>query len=421
MRVCLLSHSDGRGGAYAAAYRLHQGLRKMGVDSTMLVGDKTRDDHTVLSPNSKLAKGWSKLTPTLDHLPLMLYPNRDHTPYSIQWISDRIASQVAQLAPDIINLHWVNAGYLQIETVARLNKPLVWTIHDMWPFTGGCHYSGECDRYMKSCGSCPQLHSDQDWDISRWVWQRKAKNWKNLNLTIITPSRWLADCAKNSSLFQNLRIEVIANGLDIKTYRPIEQKLARHLLNLPHDKQLILFGAMSANSDHRKGFQFLLPALQKLNQTKQPYQIELVVFGASEPIDSPDLGFKVHYLGRLNDDILLALVYSAADVMIVPSIQESFGQTASEALSCGTPVVAFNATGLKDIVEHQQNGYLAQPFEVEDLAKGIAWVLEDRERYGKLCDRAREKVVQEFSLEVQAKYYLSVYQDIYKFYLCTAR
>jgi glycosyltransferase involved in cell wall biosynthesis len=412
MKVCLLSHSDSQGGAFIAAYRLHQGLRKIGVDSTMLVGDKRRDDWTVLSGESKLEKAWVKIAPSLDALPKLFYPQRDLVPYSLQWSPDRVANKVKKINPDIINLHWINAGYLQIESLAKFKKPIVWTLQDMWPFTGGCHYSEECDRYTQSCGACPQLHSNQNWDISRWVWQRKAKAWKNLNLTIVTPSRWLADCARNSSLFQDLRIETIAFALDIQMYRPIEQKLARHLLNLPHDKQLILFGAISATGDCRKGFQLLLPALQKLNQTKQPYQIELVVFGASEPIDSPDLGFKVHYLGRLNDDILLALVYSAADVMIVPSIQESFGQTASEALSCGTPVVAFNATGLKDIVEHQQNGYLAQPFEVEDLAKGIAWVLEDRERYGKLCDRAREKVVQEFSLEVQSKRYLSVYREL---------
>jgi glycosyltransferase involved in cell wall biosynthesis len=382
----------------------------------MLVGNKTRDDFTVLSPESKLAKAWVKLMPTLDALPKLLYAQRDRTPYSIQWLPDRIASTVIRINPDLINLHWVNAGYLQIETLLKLKKPLVWTLHDMWGFTGGCHYSGECDRYTKSCGACPQLHSNREWDLSRWVWQRKAKAWKNLNLTIVTPSRWLADCASKSSLFQDLRIEVIPNGLDSQRYRPIEQKLARDLLNLPQDRQLILFGAMKATSDRRKGFQFLLPTLKKLSQIQGQEQLELVVFGASEPSQPPDFGLKVNYLGRLNDDISLALVYSAADVMIVPSIQESFGQTASESLSCGTPVVAFNATGLRDIVEHQQNGYLAQPYEIEDLAKGIAWVLEDRERYGKLCDRARQKVEQEFTLERQAKRYFSVYQELYESY-----
>ncbi|GCA74157.1 hypothetical protein MiTe_00979 [Microcystis aeruginosa NIES-2520] len=226
MKVCLLSNSDGRGGAYAAVYRLHQGLRETGTDSTMLVNDKTTDDYTVLSPANKLMKGWTKLIPAVDHLPLSLYSQRERTPYSIQWLPDRLVSRVAQISPDIINLHWINAGFLQIETLAKFKQPLVWTAHDMWPFTGGCHYSGECNKYTQSCGHCPQLKSQQDGDISGWVWWRKAKAWKNLNLTIVTPSQWLADCARNSSLFQDLRIEVIANGLDIQRYKPIEKNTA---------------------------------------------------------------------------------------------------------------------------------------------------------------------------------------------------
>jgi glycosyltransferase involved in cell wall biosynthesis len=227
----------------------------------------------------------------------------------------------------------------------------------MCPFTGGCHYSRECNKYTQSCGYCPQLKSQQDGDISRWVWWRKTKAWKNLDLTIVTPSQWLANCARNSSLFKDLRIEVIHNGLDIQRFKPIEKNTARHLLGLPQDKQLILFGSVSPTSDNRKGFLLLKPALQKLSQSPMLQErLELVIFGASEPKEPIDVGFKIRYLGRLNDDISLALTYSAADVMIVQSIQEAFGQTASESLSCGTPVVAFNANGLKDIVDHQQNG-----------------------------------------------------------------
>ena len=283
----------------------------------------------------------------------------------------------------------------------------------MWPFTGGCHYSGECDRYTQSCGVCPQLHSNQNWDISRWVWQRKNKAWKNLNLTIITPSRWLADCAKNSSLFEDLRIEVIPYGLDTKKYKPLDKQFARNLLGLPVDKQIVFFGAMSATSDRRKGFHLLLPALQKLSQF-QVWQdrLELAVFGASQPINPPNFGFRTHYLGRLNDDISLALVYSAADVFVAPSIQDNLPNTVMEALACGTPCVAFKIGGIPDMIEHEQNGYLAQPFDVEELATGIAWVLEDSERYHKLCDRAREKVEQEFTLEIQASKYLKLYNEI---------
>lgn len=412
MKVCLISNSDGRGGGYAAAYRLHIGLQKINIDSTMLVGNKTRDDFTVVGPNSKLDKGWAKIVSTLDSLPLKAYPDRQRELFSLQWSPDKVASQVAQLNPDVINLHWVNGGYLKIETIAKFKKPIVWTLHDMWAFTGGCHYNGDCTNYTNSCGACPQLHSNKDKDLSRWIWKRKARSWQNLDLTIVTPSHWLAKCAASSSLLKDTKIEVIPNGLDTKQYKPVEKSVARAILGLPEDKQLILFGAMSATSDPRKGFNFLQSTLQNLSQSGWGERVELVIFGASEPKNYLELRFKSHYLGKLNDDISLSLVYSAADVFIAPSVQDNLPNTVMESSACGTPCVAFNIGGMCDMIEHQKNGYLAQPFDVEDLARGIRWVLEDEERLRKLGINSRKKVEQDFTLEIQANNYLSVYQNI---------
>jgi glycosyltransferase involved in cell wall biosynthesis len=332
--------------------------------------------------------------------------------FSLQWFPDVLERRARHFNPDIINLHWVCNGYLQIETLSKFNKPLVWTLHDMWPFTGGCDYIRDCENFKESCGNCPQLLSGTSWDLSRWVWQRKHKAWGNLNLTIVATSSWMADCARASSLFKHLRVETVPLGLDTAKYRPIDKQVARNLLNLPQDKQLVLFGAINATSDPRKGFHLLLPALQQISSSGWQERLELVVFGSSQPEQPIDLGFNTHYLGFVHDDLALALIYAAADVAIVPSIQEAFGQTASESLSCGTPVVAFNANGLKDIVDHQQNGYLAKPFEVEDLAQGIIWVLEDKERQQKLRYHAREKSLQTFSAEIQARRYLSLYEEI---------
>lgn len=410
MKTLILSTTDIEGGAARAAYRLHQGLQAVGATSQMLVRAKFSGDKTVIAEKATL----TKLGPPLSTWQLRSYPRRERTLFSSQWFPDAIAPKVAQFNPDIVNLHWVCNGYVQIETLPKLKKPLVWTLQDMWAFTGGCHYSQDCDRYKKSCGNCPQLHSTKGQDLSHIVWQRKLKAWQNLNLTIVTPSSWMAECVRASSLFRDRRVEVVPFCLDTKKYQPIDQKLARALLHLPQDKQLVLFGALAATADHRKGFHLLLPALQKLSQSGWQDKIELVVFGASQPEKPLDLGFKAHYLGSFQDDIALAIVYSAADVMIVPSIQESFGQTASEALACGTPVVAFNATGLKDIVDHQKNGYLAKPYEVADLAQGIDWVLTDHERHQKLRLSAREKAEQEFALERQAKDYLSLFSEIAK-------
>lgn len=412
MKILLLNASDVEGGAARAAYRLHQGLQTVGAASQMLVQAKHVDDGMVLSSQTKLANLLGRIRPNLDRLPLQFYANRNLTAFSSQWLPDAVASRVAQLCPDVINLHWICGGYLQIETVAKLNKPLVWTLHDMWAFTGGCHYSQECDRYTNSCGSCPQLHSSKQWDLSHWTWNRKANAWKNLNLTIVTPSAWLANCAQSSSLLKNFRIKVIPNGLDPKKYKPINRQVARELLNLPQDQQLVLFGSVSEASNLRKGFHLLQLALRKLSNSEWQDKIGLVIFGTSQSSNLSDLGFKSRYLGRLSDDISLALVYSAADVFIAPSTQDNLPNTIMEALACGTPCISFNIGGMPEMIEHQQNGYLAQPLDVEDLSQGIVWVLQDQERYQKLCDRAREKVEQEFSQNLQAHRYLSLFKEV---------
>ncbi|MDB9457663.1 glycosyltransferase family 4 protein [Dolichospermum circinale CS-545/17] len=414
MKPLLISTNDINGGAARATYRLHQGLKSIGVDSQMLVQNKQSDDYKVISPASKLGKGIGKLKPTLDSLPLQIYPQRDRSTYSVQWLPDNLAAKVAQINPDVINLHWINGGYLKIETIAKFKKPIIWTLHDMWAFTGGCHYNGDCMNYTNSCGACPQLHSNKEKDLSRWIWQRKAKAWQDLNLTIVTPSHWLAKCSASSSLLKNVRIEVIPNGLDTKQYKPIEKSVVRSILGLPEDKQLILFGAMTATSDPRKGFNLLQSALQNLSQSGWGERVELVVFGASQPKNPTELDFKSHYLGRLNDDISLSLVYAAADVFLAPSVQDNLPNTVMESLACGTPCVAFDIGGMCDMIEHQKNGYLAKPFDVDDLARGIAWVLEDEERLRKLGVNSREKVEQNFTLEIQANNYLSVYKGISK-------
>jgi glycosyltransferase involved in cell wall biosynthesis len=409
MKPLLLSTNDIEGGAARAAYRLHQSLQAIDIPSRMLVQNKRSSSASVIAQKSAVGK----VAERLNDLPLRFYPQRLRSHFSAQWFPDPIAAKVARLNPDLLSVHWICNGYLQIETLAKLKKPLVWTLHDMWAFTGGCHYVQGCDRYTANCGACPQLKSNQNWDASRWIWQRKAATYQNLDLTLVSPSHWLADCAQKSALLQDFRIEVIPHGLDLEVFKPIETQVARRLLNLPQDKQLVLFGAGSnAVDDPRKGLQLLQAALKHLSQTEGGDRFELVIFGTSAPETSLDLGFRANYLGRFYDDIALSLIYAAADVMVVPSVEEAFGQTASEALACGTPVAAFGATGLKDIVDHQLNGYLAQPFAVDDLAQGIAWILADRDRHHQLRERSREKAEKEYSLKLQAERYAALFTDV---------
>lgn len=411
MRPLLISTNDINGGAARAAYRLHQGLRLLDTPSRMLVRSKLSTDLTVIAQKSLL----TKLGPVVDWRLLQLYRKRDLTQkmFSPQWVPGRVAAKVRELKPDIISLHWICNGYMQIEALSQLKIPIVWTLHDMWPFTGGCHYSQTCDRYKNACGSCPQLNSQQQLDLSYWIWWRKFQVFKKINLTVVSPSQWLANCAKNSSLLKDVDIKVIPHGLDTTVFKPVDQQVARNLLNLPQDKKLVLFGATSgAVTDPRKGLLLLQKALDLLNDDGWSDTIELVIFGALSASNSFSLGFKAHYLGHFHDDLAIALIYSAADVMVVPSLQEAFGQTASESLACGTPVVGFKNTGLTDIVTHQQDGYLAALADISDLARGITWILSDPERHHQLGLQARMTAKHQLSQQLQAKRYLSLFSEI---------
>jgi glycosyltransferase involved in cell wall biosynthesis len=410
MNVLLLSTWDMNGGAARATYRLHQGLQVAGVNSTMLVQEKTSFDRTVIAPQVRFSQGIARSKISFDALPLKLYPQRDRsTLFSPQWLPDRVIPQVDKLHPDIVNLHWISGGFIQIETLAKFKRPLVWTIHDMWAFTGGCHYAGTCDRYVKSCGNCPQINSNKDKDLSRWIWQRKARGWKDLDLTIVSPSKWLAQCARSSSLFNHLEIEHIPNGLDTEVYRPIDRTVAREILKLPQDKHLVLFGSLQSTRDKRKGFHLLQSALQQISQTKRG-DIELVVLGSSQPENPLNVGLRTHYLGTLNDDVSLAIAYSAADIFVLPSIEDNLPNTIIEAFACGIPCVTFNLGGFPDMIEHQKNGYLARPFNIEDLTDGMLWLLDNDERHQQLSQNARQKAVQEYGLRVQAQRYVELFK-----------
>jgi glycosyltransferase involved in cell wall biosynthesis len=417
VKPLLLSTYDLAGGAARSAYRLHKGLQAIGVDSRMMVQTKSSDDPTVIDasvfgPTPLWIRGISHLRRRIDNRRLAAYPGRDRANFSPAFGSDFFPQKVAAARPDIVHLHWVAGDFLRIENLSKFGKPIVWSLHDMWAFTGGCHYDASCGRYVDRCGACPQLHSQMENDLSRSVWMRKEKSWAELPITVVTPSRWLADCAKASSLFRSARVEVIPYGLDLEIYRPSDRNVAREILNLPRDKRLILFGAVKATGVPRKGFGFLQSALNKLSKDAVRDNTALVVFGASRPPDEPDLKFETHFMGRVQDDVHLALIYSAADVFVAPSLQDNLPNTVMESLACGTPVVAFDTGGIPDMIEHKANGYLAKALDPDDLAQGLEWILNDPERAGRLGAAGRKKALTEYPLSLQAERYLKLYTDL---------
>ncbi|OPL15702.1 MAG: glycosyl transferase [delta proteobacterium ML8_D] len=412
MNILHVNAYDISGGAARAAHRIHKGLQGIGVGSKMLVQTKSSDDKSVIDPGNKLKRGLALLRPTFDSAFKKLSSGGSKTIFSPAWLPfSGILSQINSISPDIIHLHWICDGMLRIEELKRINKPIIWTLHDMWSFTGGCHYNDGCERFQQACGSCPQLNRSGKNDLSRSVLRRKKKAWSKLNITIVAPSTWLAECAKESSLFSGRRMEVIHNGLNLNLFKPINKTTARKIWNLPINKKLILFGGMSATGDLRKGFDLLYEGLKQLS-AQWSNGAELIVFGSSEPENPPDFGLPVHYLGYLYDDVSLALLYAAADVMVTPSKQDNLPNTVVESLACGTSAVAFDVGGMPDIIEHKINGYLAKPFDTFDLAAGIDCVLSDEKRYRDLCIKAREKAVTCFDIEKIARQYAELYESI---------
>lgn len=410
----MLNTFDQGGGAARAAMRLLKGLQALDIEPRMLVQFKSGVANEIICNQVPLRKALRRLKLFLGLLPVRRYANQAENNFSPAWVPDNLPPEIAGNNPDIIHLHWLCASFFSVETIGRLRRlgrPLVWTLHDSWAFTGGCHVPYDCTRYQERCGACPVLGSRYESDLSRKVWERKKMAWRDLNLTVVCPSHWLADCARSSSLFRYVRVEVIPNGLDTGTFQPRDKASARQLLGLPQDKKIILFGAVGGTSDPNKGFHLLQPALKTLGD-KGLTETLAVVFGCSAPAVIPDLGMPVVFLGRLHDDASLTVAYSAADVFVAPSIQEAFCQTAAEAMACGTPVVAFAATGLLDVVEHQGCGYLAQAYSSDDLAHGIAWVLEDSDRHVELSCRARQKVEAEFALDLISRRYADLYRQV---------
>ena len=433
MKVLYLNTSDSHGGAARAAMRIMHGIKQHGVETQMLVMDKhsTSSDVVALQefvPKSKLfcVLDWvaQKVKNKWQHLQWRPYRKTKENIFMSDMRSTRLHGALQKLNYDILHLHWVNQRFLDLSELKRQNKPIVWTLHDSWPFCGICHYFLCCTRYQSHCGDCPFLHSYKEKDLAYKVFEKKIKAYQGLNLHIVTPSQWLGECAKQSALFSKFPVTVIPNCLDTDVYRPLaEQERDEHMevaiSNHPElrkafveriTKPIILYGAVNAATDKIKGFKYLSDALYKLDA--QGFEANFVVFGASE--SDLLMVFKhitVNFVGYVSDTNTLVTLYNLADVMVVPSLTEVFGQTASEALACGTPVVCFKTTGIQEVVDHKVNGYQAKERDSDDLAEGIRWCLANNQD-GALSNAAREKVLREYTIERVGKRYAELYRTI---------
>ena len=423
MKVVHLCAQD-FGGAGKAAYRLHKGLLAIGIDSTLIVLDKKSGD-----PSVKVISDYDQISPSYCEFPdsynsvrmkllwkhwAEIFREYKCRPGGLEIFTDSSSNVKLNLVKevldaDIINLHWV-AGMINFaELSASLKgKKIVWTLHDMNAFTGGCHYSSGCEKYLSSCGACPQLGSNDSNDLSKKIFDLKKKAYDKLGINIITPSKWLGNEAQRSSLFSKYNVNVIPYGLPLNVFKPVKKSEARGWANIPYSTKVVLFGADSL-TNNRKGFKYLIEALNNID-TSETKDILLLTFGSS-PVNLIDNSkYKVKNLGPISDERALAVIYSIADVYVIPSLQDNLPNTVLESLACGTPVAGFNIGGIPDMIEHKKNGYLAGNADPENLAKGILWLLDNSNE--QLRDACRKFAELNFDLKIQAEAYLNLYRKI---------
>ncbi len=406
------------GGAAVASLRLFKALNKNGVDVKMLVQDGS---NTTASNITVLAKSFidKKLSFARFAQERLLFLRQEKNKelryaFSPANVGIDISKHPDVQEADIIHINWINQGFLSLkslESLFQLGKPIVWTLHDMWVFTGGCHYAGYCHGFLENCGNCPQLKSPDRNDISSVQFYSKLNIYKRRNLSIVTCSKWLKSLASESSLLRDKTIKSIPNPLDTTVFKPLDKKACRISENLPTNKKLILFGAANVN-DTRKGMSFLIEALQLFKQRYADYapQIELVIFGKVNPATLETIPFEKHLLNYVSGTDRLINIYNAADLFVLPSLQDNLPNTVAEAMGCGVPVVAFKTGGVPEMIDHLKNGYLAEAKNASDLANGMFQVLFEVSgmKYG---ENAREKALTSYSEEVVVAEYLKVYND----------
>ncbi len=415
MKVAVVNRHDIKGGAARAAFRIFDALHKNGMGVTMLVNSAESDHSDVHNRFNKRLR-WVPVVRNMigTGLARLILWRKEGT-LSPALLSSSLAGELNHSTYDVINLHWVNGEMLSIADLAKIKKPVVWTLHDMWAFSGAEHYS-EHMRWKEGYLAENRSEDDKGRDLNRWVWERKKKYWKK-PFHIVTPSNWLAECVKNSALMKGWPVSVIHNAIDTDFWRPLNKKQARLALNIAEHKKVVMFGAIGGGKDPRKGFELLLQAFNNLEGKIN--NLWLIVVGQNPPENYPEIGFPLYFTGHVSSEEKLREIYNAADLLVIPSRQDNLPNMGVEALACGTPVVAFNTCGLPDLVQHRRTGYLANAFDCDDLAAGIEWVLgclshsgKEHARYTALEQQCRDYALKNFSYDVVADKYAALFTTL---------
>ncbi len=416
MKITIVNTSDIRGGAAIAAFRLFKVIHEKFPGTRMLAREKLSLTMNVRGLNNTFwQRFFIKFRFVLEAISF-IYRSKsreDWFAFSTACAGQNISHLPEIRDADLIHLHWINSGFLSLKNISEIadtGKPVVWTLHDMWAFTGGCHYSGSCINYLENCGNCLFLKSPGSKDLSYRIHREKQKLWASANISFIAVSYWMAECARKSSLAGSSRIVVIPNPIDTEVYKPADKATIRDELGLPQSTFLILAGAANLQ-DKRKGFVYLMEALRQMKETIPEIgrSFGLITFGKASNIDNSPVEYYPQ--SYLKDDYAIARLYQAADVFVLPTLEDNLPGTVMESLACGTPVVAFNVGGIPDMIDHKTTGYLAELKNVSDLIEGINWV-KSHPMIQQVEENCRKKVVENFSNEVVAAKYIDFYRSL---------
>jgi glycosyltransferase involved in cell wall biosynthesis len=419
MKVLLVSKSSRKGGAAIAATRLMKVLREYNVDAKMLVQEWENGNAGLFSTTHHFLKKWINFCRfVLERLFFLRYEKSKEIRFlfSTANTGEQLARNRHVKEADIIHLHWINGGFLSLGSLGKLlslGKPVVWTFHDMWPMTGGCHHALTCIRYTGECGQCPYLKRPGDHDLSNRLWRRKMKLFRDHEITVITPSNWMRDCVARSSLFGRQQVHSIHNTVDQTIFKPVDRDRACQNLGLDPSKQYILFGAASVNNLY-KGFGYFQEAISWMNQQPGALQgVEILLFGRSKGEVTQRFPIRIHNIHFVSSVQTLVELYSAAHLYVISSLQDNFPGTVMESMLCGTPVVGFRTGGIPEMIRHLEDGYLAEHKSAADLAEGMKWIL-SIESYNSFSQGVRKAAVRRFSSEGSAEEHVRIYKKLLK-------
>ena len=414
VKVVLINKSDSVGGASVAAYRLTAALHNQNVDAKLLVSEGMESVLVEVVNKSYFSQQKAYIRQLFERLYFLPFEKNAIERFSFSPANTGmdLSNHPLVKEADIIHLHWINQGFISVKGLQKLfslGKPIVWTLHNMWAFTGGCHYNGSCHEFLESCGYCRFLKKPHGNDLSARIYKKKKKLYKNTNIQWVTCSKWLKSLAVESSLIRNKPCTIIPNPIDTDFYRPMDKMECRDKLKLPKDKKLLLFGAANIN-DPRKGIRYLAEALEILHENFPVFhdKLELVVFGKAKPGDHLPFPFKTHFRRYITDVKTLVQLYNACDAYVLPSLQDNLPNTVMESMACATPVIGFRIGGVPEMIEHEKSGYLSEVRNALSLSTGIYETLfiNNAEEMGLY---AREKVLESYSEEKVAKQYIEVY------------